>query len=699
MPIYEYSIVDKCCSYRNNHASAHSNVIVVPDTYQGRSMKRKLFSMCLLLSVAAGLLAYDFKVGDLCYNITNDTHAPYSVEVTYENGNAWEVDAYSNLPSSVLIPESVTYNENNYNVTGIGGLAFCNCTKLTSLTIPNSVTSIGGYAFAYCTGLTSITIPNSVTWIGGYAFKRTPWLENQSGLIYIGSVLYAYRGEMPENTSIVIKDGVTSIGQYAFDTATRLSSITIPNSVTRIGEGAFGGCRGLTSVTIPNSVTTIGRSAFSGCTRLTSVTIGNSVTSIEDATFHDCSGLTSVTIPNSVTSIGEAAFAGCTGLTSVTIGNSVTNIGESVFYDCTGLTSIIVESSNRVYDSRNNCNAIIETATNTLIQGCKTTIIPNSVTSIRGWAFEGCTGLISVTIGNSVTSIGTNAFYGCTNLTSITIPNSVTSIGINAFNGCTNLTSITIPNSVTSIESDAFYGCTGLTSITIPNSITSIESGIFMYCTGLTSVTIGNSVTSIGECAFFGCKGLTSITIPNSVTSIGYNAFSDCTGLTSITSLATTPPTINTDAFSDVSVDIPVHIPCGTKEAYSAAKGWNLFTNYKEQLTAIVTITSQDESKGTITITKQATSCEDNECTFVATPKADYCFVQWSDGNTDNPRTIMVTEDMTLTAKFEATSVEAIEEVADNQPATTQKIVHDGQVYILRDGKTYTVVGQRAIDK
>ena len=657
--------------------------------------------MCLLLSVAAGLLAYDFKVGDLCYNITNDTHAPYSVEITYENENTFGSGyaAYSNLPSNLIIPESVTYNKNNYNVTGIGGLAFCHCTKLTSLTIPNSVTSMGEYAFAYCTGLTSITIPNSVTWIGGYAFKRTPWLENQSGLIYIGSVLYAYRGEMPENTSIVIKDGVTSIGQYAFDTATRLSSITIPNSVTRIGEGAFAGCRGLTSVTIGNSVTSIGERAFYGCAGLTSITIPNSVTSIEEGTFYDCSGLTSVTIPNSVTKIGGYAFSGCTGLTSVTIGNSVTSIGESVFYDCTGLTSIIVESSNRVYDSRNNCNAIIETATNTLIQGCKTTIIPNSVTSIRGWAFEGCTGLISVTIGNSVTRIGESAFYNCTGLTSITIPNSVTSIGTNAFYGCTNLTSITIPNSVTSIEPYAFYGCTGLTSITISNSITSIESGIFMYCTGLTSVTIPNSVTRIGEGAFSDCKGLTSITIPDSVMRIGYNAFSDCTGLTSITSLATTPPTINTDAFSDVSVDIPVHIPCGTKEAYSAAKGWNLFTNYKEQLTTIVTITSQDESKGTITITKQATSCEDNECTFVATPKADYCFVQWSDGNTDNPRTIMVTEDMTLTAKFEATSVDAIEEVTDNQPATTQKIVHDGQVYILRDGKIYTVVGQRAIDK
>ena len=260
-------------------------------------MKRKLFSMCLLLSVAAGLLAYDFKVGDLCYNITNDTHAPYSVEITYENENTFGSGyaAYSNLPSNLIIPESVTYNKNNYNVTGIGGYAFCNCTKLTSLTIPNSVTSIEEYAFAYCTGLTAITIPNSVTWIGGYAFKGTPWFENQSGLIYIGSVLYAYRGEMPKNTSIVVKDGVTSIGQYAFGNCKALSSITILNSVTRIGEGAFYGCTGLTSITIPNSVT-----------------------SIEEGTFYDCSGLTSVTIPNSVTKIGGYAFFDCSGLTSVT---------------------------------------------------------------------------------------------------------------------------------------------------------------------------------------------------------------------------------------------------------------------------------------------------------------------------------------------------------------------------------------------
>ena len=254
-------------------------------------------------------------------------------------------------------------------------------------------------------------------------------------------------------------------------------------------------------------------------------------------------GLTSITIPSSVThdgttyrvtSIGFDAFYGCTGLTSITISNSVTSIALGAFFGCAGLTSIIVEDGNKVYDSRSNCNAIIETSTNTLIQGCKTTIIPNSVTSIEHCAFSDCTGLTSITIPNSVTSIGQAAFSGCTGLTSITIPNSVTSIEYCAFSSCTGLTSITIPNSVTSIGDWAFSDCTGLTSVTIPNSVTSIGKSAFRGCTGLTSITIPNSVTSIGESAFFYCTGLTSITIPNSVTSIGYRAFDGCTGLTSV---------------------------------------------------------------------------------------------------------------------------------------------------------------------
>ena len=251
-------------------------------------------------------------------------------------------------------------------------------------------------------------------------------------------------------------------------------------SVTSIGEEAFYDCDGLTSVTIPNSVKSIGDYAFSFCSGLTSVTIGNGVTSIGDYAFCYCTGLTSVTIGNSVTSIGEQAFVGCSGLTSVTIPNSVTSIGWGAFYACSGLTSIVVEEGNTVYDSRNNCNAIVETASNSLICGCKTSIIPNSVTSIGGSAFYGCSGLTSVTIPNSVTSIGEYAFSNCSGLTSVTIGNSVTSIGKYAFYGCSGLTSVTIPNSVESIGDEAFRDCPELLDVyCYAEKVPSTESNAF----------------------------------------------------------------------------------------------------------------------------------------------------------------------------------------------------------------------------
>ena len=249
---------------------------------------------------------------------------------------------------------------------------------------------------------------------------------------YSNAPWYFQRKKIKE---VVIEDGVTSIGSYAFEYCSGLTSITIPNSVTSIGYRAFEYCSGLTSITIPNSVTSIGSDAFNGC-----------------------SGLISITIPNSVTSIESSAFSGCSGLTSITIPNSVTSIGDGAFNGCSGLTSITVEKGNTYYDSRDNCNAIIATKSNTLIRGCKNTDIPNSVTSIESSAFKGCSGLTSVTIPNSVTSIGYSAFYGCSGLTSITIPNAVTSIGEEAFYGCSGLTYVTIGNSVTSIGSSAFLG-------------------------------------------------------------------------------------------------------------------------------------------------------------------------------------------------------------------------------------------------
>ena len=290
---------------------------------------------------------------------------------------------------------------------------------IKNVVIENGVTSIGSQAFSSCNSLTSITIPNSVT----------------------------------------------SIGYCAFYDCSGLTSITIPNSVTSIGIEAFEYCSSLTSVTIPNSVTSIRQQAFYGCSKLTSVTIPNSVTDIEKYAFSGCKGLTSITIPNSVTSIGEFAFKECSRLISITIPKSVTSIGEAAFNACSNLISIKVEEDNPKYDSRNNCNAIIESQYNTLHTGCKNTTIPNSVKNIGGYAFSGNISLTSITIPNSVTSIGEAAFANCSKLISITIPSSVTNIGGYAFTQCSSLTSVTIPNSVTSIGEYAFYNCSYLTSI------------------------------------------------------------------------------------------------------------------------------------------------------------------------------------------------------------------------------------------
>ncbi len=294
--------------------------------------------------------------------------------------------------------------------------------------------------------------------------------------------------------------------------------------------------------------------------------IDNSIVVIKDQAFCNCSGLTRIVMPNSVTSIGECAFQSCSGLTSITIPSGVTNIGLFPFKGCTGLVEIVVEEDNTVYDSRNNCNAIIKTSTNELVVGCKNTTIPESIISIGDYAFWDCTELDSITMPNSVTSIGTNAFFGCCGLTSILISNGVTSIKQFAFCNCSGLTSITIPNSVTSIYGDAFAGCTSLESIvveegntvydsrndcnaiiktstniliagckntTIPETVTSIGAYAFDTRTDITNITIPSGVTDIGIGAFEG-TGLVGIIIPNTITKIDWIAFYGCSNLCTV---------------------------------------------------------------------------------------------------------------------------------------------------------------------
>ena len=290
------------------------------------------------------------------------------------------------------------------------------------------------------------------------------------------------------------------------------------------------------TVVIENGVTSVGDCAFEDCTSLTSISIPNSVTSIGNAAFCS-SGLTSVTIPSNVTSIGNDAFDDCDLLTSVTIPDGVTSIGQYAFYNCDTLAAINVSSGNLYYKD---IDGVLLSADGTILyaypKGKSTTsyTIPNSVLSIEDSAFGKCGILVSVTIPDNVTSIKSFAFSYCSSLTEVTIGNGVTSIEDNVFYSCEALTSVTIPNSVTSIGGGAFRSCTSLTNVMIPNSISVIGSYAFADCTSLTNVDIPDSVDRIWHHLFDGCTALTSVTIPSSVTSIGQAVFASTTALTDV---------------------------------------------------------------------------------------------------------------------------------------------------------------------
>jgi len=451
-------------------------------------------------------------------------------------------NAFNNCTSlaGVIIPNSVTSMEIN---------AFYNCTSLADVIIPDSVTSIGERAFYGCTSLASVTIGKSFSLIGGeYTFYNCTSLtainvdpyntaySSEDGILYNKDKTTLIKYPAGKTTiTFTIPDSVTSIGGYAFEGCSRLTSITIPNSVTSINGSAFSGCTNLCNieigtdkitfdvsynlggifsaenlvVTFLEGVTSIGSYAFSNCSRLTCVTIPSSVKSIGWYAFNKCTSLTGVTIPDSVTSIGRYAFYGCSSLIGINIGNSVSVIGEYAFYSCYNLTNVI---------------------------------IPDSVTGIDDHAFEYCR-LTSVTIGNSLKYIGPFTFAH-NSFTSVTIPNSVTYIYSCAFSECTNLTSVTIPNSVTVIREGAFKDC-NLTNVTIPDSVTQIgytyysstvhNPGAFEGCTSLTSIIIPDSVTTLGNYTFDGCSSLTSVIIGNGISNIYKSTFSSCPSLTSIT--------------------------------------------------------------------------------------------------------------------------------------------------------------------
>lgn len=512
-------------------------------------MKTRFFLSTLLLLLCGTIAtAQNFEVSGIYYNITDATNR--CVEVTYKGSSSYQY--YDEYTGVVTIPSTVTYNGMTYTVTSIGRYAFEYCEKVTGIKIPDSVTKIKYYAFHRCKNLTSITIPQGVVSIEEGVFAECINLKS------------------------IIVDNNNSV----YDSRNNCNAIIETATNTLVA-----GCK---ATVIPNSIETIGNRAFIYCRSLKGITMPNSIKNIKPYAFYHCDSLTSITIPCNVNSIGS-----------------------DVFSSCNMLDYVIVDKNNTTYDSRNDCNAIIETATNTLISGCANTVIPGNVTTIANSAFTGMYRITSITIPASVKCIEMYAFTACINLAEIKFTNGLTSIKSGAFSDCLKFTSIKIPSTVTEIAGDAFSNCNSFKNIdveegnsvydsrdncnaiietstntlvvgcnnsTIPNSVTSIGNKAFYGRTEMKNITIPNSITSIGDQAFYNCNGLINITIPESVKSIGNYVFSYSYSLSSITVKATTAPVLSKYAFSNIPNPCTLYFPAGSD--YSS---WaNNFKNMEE---------------------------------------------------------------------------------------------------------------------
>ncbi len=473
------------------------------------------------------------------HDYSSDYRAPWGTGVTkviIEDGvTSIGTEAFNNCTDleSVEIADSVT---------SIGALAFRYCDSLKNVVLPKQLKEVADYTFYCCCNLETITIPSTVTKIGAYAFNGCSDLS----LVNFGGTAYQYAMiDIGQYDKSIVKAGVHTSDGVGGKCGKHLVWIKNGTKLSIYGEGEMYRYRwsstlpwgtDITEVIIENGVTSIGEYAFYCCEELISVDIPDSVTSIEMAAFNGCSSLVSIKIPDSIECIEYVLFENCSSLTSITIPSSVSSISIDAFYGCENLKNVYITSLDAWYKidfAKSHIYGRSDIYSNPLCYGANLYENNKLVTSVNiprgfdnvGCVFSGCSSIVDVTLPDTIISIDDYAFYGCSSLESITIPDSVTSIGDYAFYGCSSLKSITIPDSIASIGNHTFSSCYSLESVTIPNSVTSIDSSAFSYCYSLESVTIPNSVTYIGDSAFYYCDSLKSVTIPNSVTSIGDYAF------------------------------------------------------------------------------------------------------------------------------------------------------------------------------
>ena len=637
---WKYTCVDKCATWEIKNislvdmspysaavavVSADSKLthIEIPDSvehngffYQVKQIKDRAFSSCeSLVSIKISQNIDTIGEGVLLYCDSLQSIVVDSKNKTYDSRD--NCNAIIETKSNVLI-----YGCNNSiiptGVTRIGDKAFCSCTDIDSIVIPSSVTTIGESAFQWCHSLRKIDMSENVTNIGNYAFASCWKLK-----------------------SISLPSNLTQLSDGVFKWCDSLCEINIPDNITKIGRAAFYKCYSLKSINIPSAVVSIESDAFDGCYFLSNKFINHSTLNatennywgatigdeeyegliIKDKIVIGCrQNVTSANIPNHIIKIKTKAFNQCVKLKSVYIPNSVKDIDTDAFVSCYSLSDLKVDNSNTTYDSRNNCNAIIESVSNRLILGCQSTIIPNDVTIIGRKAFCSCPKLSSILLPNSITTIEDSAFYECTALDSITIPKNTTMIGQSAFSFCKSLQyilwnakkcndffnqyyspfvydvfdaernnhikSFVFGDDVEYIPAYLCYGMNNLTTLTIPKNIKSIGEKAFVGCTSLSSIvwnvkncqdcfsispfndskniissfTFGNNVEHIPALLCSGMNSLSSIEIPHSVTSIGDYAFNDCNNLHHIYCYAPEPPIAEENVFTNYNVNL--YVPC-----------------------------------------------------------------------------------------------------------------------------------------